>query len=158
MLWFAIGAVLLLSTTGNLRQGPIDLVGDGWPWVLVGLGAWFLIEAILPFGGSPIEDLTIPLGGATETGASETRIHMPRAASATTVRAKTGAASLIVEIPRGVAARIRSRMAIESSQIDEARFARTATGYESADYGQAANRVDLDLQGAVGSIRVVAGD
>ena len=46
-------------------------------------------------------------------------------------------------------------MAIGSSQVDEARFPRTATGFESPDYATAANRVDLDLQGGVGSIRVV---
>ena len=74
---------------------------------------------------------------------------------ATSVKAETGAAALIVEVPTGVAARIRSRMAIGSSQVDEARFPRTATGFESADYAGAANRVDLDLQGGVGSIRVV---
>jgi hypothetical protein len=92
------------------------------------------------------------------TGASETRIRLPRAAGATSVKAETGAAALIVEVPTGVAARIRSRMAIGSSQVDEARFPRTATGFESTGYADAANRVDLDLQGGVGSIRVVAVD
>jgi hypothetical protein len=92
------------------------------------------------------------------TGASDTRVRLPRAAGATTVTAETGAAALVVEVPRGVAARIRSGMAIDSSQIDEQSFPRTSTGYESADYATAANRVDLDLQGGVGSIRVVAVD
>jgi hypothetical protein len=72
-----------------------------------------------------------------------------------TVKAETGAAALVVEVPTRVAARIRSRMAIGSSQVDEARIPRTASGFESADYATAANRVDLDLQGGVGSIRVV---
>lgn len=251
VLWIALGVVLLMSTTGNLGRGPVDLISDGWPWVLVGLGVWFVIGAILPFGGSPMEELVIPLAGVADaavrirfgagelavgaaaagnlvdghfsggvvrrdrghgrvdleqdttyglpwldgrsdwtvglatgvpldlrldtgaararldltdlklrnlelhTGASETRIRLPRAAGASTVRAETGAAALIIEVPAEVAARIRSRMAIGSSQVDQSRFPRTATGYESPDYATAANRVDLDLQGGVGSIRVI---
>jgi hypothetical protein len=251
VLWIVIGVVLLFSTTGNLGRQPLDLIGDGWPWLLVAVGAWFLIGAVLPFGAAPNETLVIPLGGVAEaavrvkfgageldvrpaapgnlvdgrfvggvvrrdlgpgrveleqdttyglpwldgrcewtvglaadvpldlrfdtgaararldlgdlhvrslelhTGASETRIRLPRAAGVTNVRAETGAAALIVEVPSGVAARIRSRMAIGSSQIDETRFPRSAAGFESPDYATAANRVDLDLQGGVGSIRVV---
>jgi len=250
--WTALGVALLLSTTGNLGRGPIDFLADLWPWILVILGAWFVLGALLPFGGRLVEELAIPLGGAAsaavrirfgagdleigpaapghlvdgqfaggvvqraqgpgrieleqdttyglpwldgrsawtvglaaevpldlrldtgaararldltelrlrslelQTGASETRIRLPRAAGATTVRAQTGAAALIVEVPAGVAARIRSRMALGSSQIDETRFPRTAGGHESPDYAGSANRVDLDLQGGVGSIRVVA--
>jgi hypothetical protein len=92
------------------------------------------------------------------TGASDTRIRLPRAAVATTVRAETGAASLVIEVPRGVAARIRTRMAIGSSQVDEALFPRSAIGHESPDFTTAANRVDLDLQGGVGTIRVIGVD
>jgi hypothetical protein len=62
---------------------------------------------------------------------------------------------LTVEVPPGVAARIRTRMALGSSQVDESRFPRTADGFESADYATSANRVDLDLQGGVGSLKVV---
>jgi len=88
-------------------------------------------------------------------GASETRILLPRAAGATTVRAGSGAASLTMEVPAGVAARIRSRMGLGSNQIDQARFPRVADGYESPDYGTAANRIDIDVSGGVGSVRVI---
>jgi hypothetical protein len=73
----------------------------------------------------------------------------------TTVRAESGAASLVIEVPEGVAARIRSRMGLGSSQVDERRFPRSAAGFESADYGTAANRADIDISGGVGSVRVV---
>ena len=82
---------------------------------------------------------------------------LPRAAGATTVRAESGAASLTIEVPAGVAARIRSRMALGSSQVDEARFPRVGDGYESPDYATAANRVDIDISGGVGSVKVVSG-
>jgi hypothetical protein len=91
------------------------------------------------------------------TGASETRVLLPRAAGATSVRAESGAASLTLEVPAGVAARIRSRMAIGSSQVDQARFPRVADGYESPDYATAANRIDIDVSGGVGSVKVLGG-
>lgn len=91
------------------------------------------------------------------TGASETRILLPRAAGATAVRAEAGAASLTIEVPTGVAARIRSRVALGSSQVDQARFPRVGDAYESPDYATAANRVDIDMSGGVGSLRVIGG-
>ena len=48
-------------------------------------------------------------------------------------------------------------MAIGSNQIDETRFPRVGDMYQSADYDSATNRVDLDVQGGVGSLRVVSG-
>jgi len=91
------------------------------------------------------------------TGASDTRVVLPRAAGNTTLKAESGAASLTLEVPPGVAARIRTRMALGSSQIDQARFPRVADGYESADYATAANRIDIDISGGVGSVKVVGG-
>lgn len=89
------------------------------------------------------------------TGASETRVLLPHAAGATSVHAETGAAALTLEVPNGVAARIRSRMALGSTQIDQARFPPSGGGYESPDYATAPNRVDIDVQGGIGSLRVV---
>ena len=88
------------------------------------------------------------------TRASETRLRLPAAAGETTVSAETGAAALTIEVPAGVAARIRSRMAFVALIVDEARFPRTAEGHASPDWATATNRVELDLQGGVGSIRV----
>ena len=90
-----------------------------------------------------------------QTGASDTRVRLPRAAGATEVRASAGAASLTLEVPEGVAARIRSRMALGSSQIDEGRFPRSFEGYASPDFETAANRVDIAIEGGVGSVKVV---
>jgi hypothetical protein len=89
------------------------------------------------------------------TGASETVVRLPRAAGSTAVKAEAGAASLTIEVPTGVAARIRSRMALGTTQVDETRFPRTGDIYQSVDYGTAANQVDIDVQGGVGSVRVL---
>jgi hypothetical protein len=77
-------------------------------------------------------------------------MRLPRAAGMTTVRASAGAASLTIEVPTGVAARIRSRMAIGSSQIDERLFPRSANGYESPDYRDRREPRRHRLSGGVG--------
>ena len=51
-----------------------------------------------------------------QTGASETRVRLPKAAGMTQVKTGHGAASLTLEVPAGVAARIRTRMALGSSR------------------------------------------
>ena len=138
----------------------------GLPW-LDRESAW-----VLGLTGEVPLDLRLDIGAARSTldltdlqvrrlelhtGASETRVRLPRAAGSTEVRTESGAASLTLEVPAGVAARIRSRMAIGTSQIDEARFPRVGDLYQSADYATATNRVDIDAQGGVGSLRVVGG-
>lgn len=88
------------------------------------------------------------------TGASETRLRLPGSGT-TEVRAEAGLASLTIEVPQGVAARIRSKMALGSVTVDEARFPRTMDGWVSPDYDTAANRVEIDFAGGLGSIKVV---
>lgn len=90
-----------------------------------------------------------------QTGASETRVRLPSAAGMTEVKAEAGAASLTLQIPVGLAARIHSRMALGSTQVDEGRFPRSLDGYASPDYDNAENRIDIDVQGGVGSIRIL---
>jgi len=108
-------------------------------------------KATLDLGASRLRRLDI------QTGASDTRVVLPRNAGVTEVRAEHGAASLTFEVPAGVAARIRTRMALGSSQVDESRFPRAGDVYQSTDYATSANRVDIDVQGGVGSLRVIGG-
>lgn len=253
VVWILIGVVLLLSTTGQLGEGPAELIVEWWPVLLIGLGIWFVVGAVVPARGGPTETLSLPLGSTTEaqvgirfgagnlttrpaaggslvdgefrggvihrvlgpgqaelsqdtryglpwlnhastwtvgltaavpldlrvdagasravldlrdlrvrslelqTGASETRVLLPKAAGATTVRAQAGAASLTFEVPPGVAARIRTRLALGSAQIDQSRFPASSGGYESPDFATATNRVEIDVEGGLGSVRVVGG-
>ena len=124
---------------GLTAELPLDLRVDG--------GA---TRMVLDLGGLKLRSLEL------HTGASGTRVLLPRAAGATAVRAESGAAELVFEVPAGVAARIRSRMVLGSTQIDERRFPPTALGYESPDYASAQNHVDIDVQGGVGSLKVVS--
>ena len=90
------------------------------------------------------------------TGASDTLVRLPRAAGETQVRADSGAASVTLEVPHGVAARVRGRMALGSTQVDESRFPRSNGGWESPDYAGASNRVEIEIQGGVGAVRVLS--
>jgi hypothetical protein len=153
------------------RDGPsrIELSQDtryGVPWLerqhdwTVGLSGEVPLDLRVDTGAArgelDLADLRVR-SLELHTGASETRVRLPRAAGATSVRAQTGAASLVIEVPSGVAARIRSRVTIGTSDVDQARFPREGDGYASPDYATAANRADIDVTGGVGSVRIVGG-
>ena len=147
--------------------GRLELEQDtryGLPWLdrrsdwNVGLPADVPLDLKLDTGASravlDLRDLRVR-SLDLQTGASDTRVLLPKAAGITSVRAQAGAASLTIEVPAGVAARIRTRMGLGSSQIDQSRFPPSGGGYESPDYATAPNRVDLDISGGVGSFRIV---
>lgn len=89
-----------------------------------------------------------------KTGASDTRITLPRNVERCDVRIEAGAAQVNVEVPDGVAARIHAQMGLGSSSVDEARFPRFGNGWESPDFATAANRAEITVSGGVGSVRV----
>jgi hypothetical protein len=105
-------------------------------------------RSTLDLAGTRVTSLTV------KTGASSTRIVLPREVERCAVRIEAGAAQVTVEVPPGVAARITSQMGLGSSTIDEARFPRSGDGWESSDYGTAAHRADISISGGVGSVRV----
>jgi hypothetical protein len=249
--WIAVGGVLLASTTGRLDEGPMELLTQWWPVILIGIGVWFLIASVWPGRARPVETFSLPLAGAPaadvrvsfgagelsvgraapglliggtfqggvlyrspapglvevkpdtgssgwpisgqayrwsvgltgevpldlrldtgasratvdlaelllrrlelRSGASETRIRLPQAAGFSQVRTETGVATLTIDVPPGVAARIRSRMTIGRTTVDEGRFPRTLDGWESPDYATAQHKVEIDVGGGVGSVTI----
>lgn len=90
-----------------------------------------------------------------QTGAADTAVTLPAAAGVTRVFAEGGAAALKFRVPAGVAARIRSTMALGSTDVDATRFPRDAQGgWTSPDFETAEHKVELELRGGVGSITV----
>jgi hypothetical protein len=91
-----------------------------------------------------------------KTGASATTIDLPAAAGLTRLWVDSGAASVRVRVPDGVAARIRLRAALAGTRVDAVRFPRRgeAMVYESADFEDAVNRVEIDVDTGVGSIEI----
>ena len=167
----APGRLLDGSFQGGVRyrtHGPDNVeiapdTGRGWPagggifrWT-VGLTGEKPLDLRLDTGASRA---TIDLAELRvrqlelKTGAAETRLRLPRAGGVTLVRTETGVASLYIEIPQGVAARIRSSMALGRVDVDQARFQRVADGWQSPDIATAANRVELEVRGGVGSVTV----
>lgn len=163
--------------SGELEGAPANYRTNGpgvveiWPespasWRWDGSATWRLgLTAEVPL------DLQVESGAARQqldlsslrlrslrvaTGASDTRIVLPRSAGHTAVRVEGGAASLVLEVPAGVAASIRSRMALGSTRVDETSFPRAGDRWESPDFATAANRVEIEIQGGVGSARVVS--
>lgn len=87
------------------------------------------------------------------TGAAETRVRLPRAGSST-VRIEAGVAAVRLFVPQGVAARIRSSMALGTTDVDARRFPRGADGWASPDFASVADRIDIAVNGGMGSVTV----
>jgi len=107
-------------------------------------------EAELDLSGLRLAELRL------RTGASEMRVTLPSTAGHTRVDVEGGATAVRFRVPEGVAARIRSSMAIGSNEIDRSRFPRTPAGdaWESPDFASAANRVEIEFRGGVGTLSV----
>jgi hypothetical protein len=88
-----------------------------------------------------------------DTGASDTKIMLP---SRGRFRADLdlGAASLEVTIPVGLSARIRTSMGAAEFKIDESRFPRNGSYYQSPDFDTAANSVDMSIDAGAASILI----
>ena len=151
------------QTTHGVGRLELSPFADAWPMMWsrpmrwnVGLTSEIPVSLELHTGANrstiDLSALRIPRL-EVHTGASETRVRLP-GSGATAVRAEAGVASLTLEVPHGVAARVRSRMAIGSTNVDEARFPRTMDGWASPDFDIAPNRVEIDVSGGLGSIRV----
>jgi hypothetical protein len=88
-------------------------------------------------------------------GAASTWVRLPAAAKTTNVHIAGGAATITVEIPPGVGAQIRHRGGLSTVNVDQSRFPSVGDGhYRSADYGTAANNVDISIETGVTSIQV----
>jgi hypothetical protein len=89
------------------------------------------------------------------TGAAETSIVLPAAAGFTRVDAEGGAATVRFRVPDGVAVRIRSTMAIGTTDVDTVRFPRDPLGgWASPDFATATNRIEIEVRGGLGSVSI----
>ncbi|MEX2547803.1 MAG: hypothetical protein WD830_08445 [Chloroflexota bacterium] len=157
---FEGGVIQKSPASGKLELEPVDpgravLSGCRLRWD-VGLTAEIPVDLRLDTGGNRS---TIDLSALRirrlelHTGASETHLRLPIAGQ-TSVRVECGFAQVAVEVPRGVAARIRGKVALGSTKVDETRFPASAGGWASPDYETAPNRVDIEVSGGFGSVLV----
>lgn len=87
-----------------------------------------------------------------KTGASLTDIRLPSEAGFTQVDVESGAASLNIHIPKNVAANIKVGGGLSSVKIDQSRFPKRIDGYQSLDFDEAINKVNLNADIGVGSL------
>jgi hypothetical protein len=90
-----------------------------------------------------------------KSGASDTRILLPRGVELCSVRVEAGAAQVTIEVPDGVAASIRSSVGLGSTTIAEDRFPRSGDGeWRSPDFDAAPHRAEISVSGGLGSMRI----
>jgi hypothetical protein len=86
------------------------------------------------------------------TGASDTTLTMPAKVSYTRADVQCGVASVRVNIPEGVAARVRASGGLSNISIDRDRFPRSKGFYQSPGYDDAEYKLDLYLSMGIGSV------
>ena len=88
------------------------------------------------------------------SGASSSKILMPKKAGKTHAKIETGAASVVIKIPDGVGAIIRAQGGLSSIMIDPQKFVKKGKEYFSPGWETAENKIDLSVEVGVGSIEI----
>lgn len=161
-----------LDVRSRRREDELDLeisprgfpyVLAPWHWGRQGLGWSFRLSGEIPLSlafetGASETRLDLSELRVTdlrlETGASSVNVTLPASAGHTRVRVQAGAASVSLRVPPDVAARMRFEGALASVTVDQDRFPRTERIYQSPDYDTAQNKVDIEVEAGIGSIRV----
>jgi hypothetical protein len=79
---------------------------------------------------------------------------LPARAGRTRAEVKGGLASVNMIVPQGVAARIQLQTGLTGNNIDTNRFPLVGGVYQSSDYDSAVNKVDIFVEGGMGSFDV----
>lgn len=88
-----------------------------------------------------------------DAGVGNINVTVPKMGN-TSVRINGGVGAVTVTIPDGVAASIRVDGGLGGTRVNESRFPRFGDVYQSADYAGAANKIDLEVDGGIGSINI----
>jgi len=88
-----------------------------------------------------------------DTGASDTRLLLP-ARGRFKVDLDMGAASLEMTIPDGLSARVRASLGAAELKIDQVRFPRNGSYYQSPDFEIFENAADIKIDAGVASIMI----
>lgn len=88
------------------------------------------------------------------TGASDTILTLPSQEDHTRAEVHCGVASVRINIPETVAARIRASGGLSNISIDRHRFPRSGGYYQSPEFDSSEHKVDLYLSMGVGSVTV----
>jgi predicted membrane protein len=86
-------------------------------------------------------------------GVGESNILLP-AQGQFNVRVKSGIGKAVIEIPAGMAARVRATAGIGNIDVN-GDFQRDGSYYLSRDFDSAQNRVEIDVNGGIGELRII---
>jgi hypothetical protein len=89
-----------------------------------------------------------------DTGASSTQLILPAAAGITRVKIHSGAASVQIKVPDGVAAHFEIQQGLAGINVDTSRFLNNGKAYETAGYALAANRIEAVIETGVGAVEI----
>ncbi|OQX62025.1 MAG: hypothetical protein B6I38_05645 [Anaerolineaceae bacterium 4572_5.1] len=147
----------------SLKPSAADFIHTFMPWSW-GAREWDIqLNEQIPFAldvetGASSMELDLSKLRVTElnlsTGASSTEVTLPANAGHTHVDVEGGAASIIIRIPEGVAARIQIDGGLAAIAVDRDRFPRVGDVYKSSDYETAANKVDINADFGAGSLSI----
>jgi hypothetical protein len=87
-------------------------------------------------------------------GANEVSLHLPEAAGHTRVGIRGGMGTIRIHVPEKVAARISLSTGMSEISIDETRFPRNAGVYESPDFPNAANQVEIRIRAGMSTVLI----
>lgn len=91
---------------------------------------------------------------SADTGGGNVEVVLPDSPADVSVLAKTGAGNVRVLVPSGMAARIHATSGLGTVIVDP-RFSQTGKGtYQSPDYEDAADRVELTAHSGAGNVSV----
>ena len=148
----------------DVRLSPgsdiIPLVGlaEGFNWDFQ-LSKEIPLSLILETGASQthanLSDLNIT-DLKISTGASTSSIILPSIPERSDISINAGVASLNIQIPSNVYARIRVKDGLTSLTIDKDRFSRIdANTYQSQGYDLGTHRTEIKIEAGVGSISII---
>lgn len=89
-----------------------------------------------------------------KTGASSTSVTAPAQAGYTRVKVEAGAASVKIDVPVDVAARVDVEGGLLGVDVDQNRFPKSGKYYQSPEYDSAANKLDIKVEAGVGSVSI----
>ena len=142
---------------GGRWANPWSWTSGGFDWN-IGLTSEVPIDLELETGAGTVEaDLSgLRVGSlGLRTGASSSKLVLPANAGYTRVEVEGGAASVVMRVPSGVAARIFGHQGgASSTKVDLQRFPRVGNDYQSADYETATNKADIQTRMGAGSVEV----
>lgn len=154
---------------GATQHLKLKMSGDTFP-MFFPWGAWdkvfweFGLSKDVPLtlvvkGGAGILDLDMRELRIRELkidgGVGTSTLWMPASAGQTRVDIEAGVGTLTIHVPEGVAARISSSQGLGTITVNQRRFPSVGERvYQSPDYESAANRVEMHIEGGVGTVTV----